>query len=291
MFVGSAIRVAAPPVLLAAALTLPGCGTPASQFDQHAAGLGLDRHVVRELEFDHAIYEKSGTRSGRLHVYLDGDGTPWIAGRPADDPTPRDPLVLRLMALDPSPAIYIGRPCYNGLRRSNGCEAAVWTSARYSERVVASMAAALRRERAERAETDVILFGYSGGGTLAVLLAEKVPDTSAVVTVAANLDVDAWAADTAQRLLRGSLNPAARARLAATIRQRHYVGGRDRVVRPEITASAVSGTHVETIRVADYDHVCCWERAWPSVLASLPTRDADADGPAGVEASRSEADP
>lgn len=51
--------------------------------------------------------------------------------------------MLRLMALDPAPSVYLGRPCYHGLaapcraRRSFG-------RARYSARVLDSMAAALR---------------------------------------------------------------------------------------------------------------------------------------------------
>lgn len=266
------MRIVAPPLFLTAALTLSGCGAPAAEFDRHAAGLGFSRRLVRGTEFDHVVYEKSGVATGTLHVYLDGDGTPWIAGRPADDPTPRNPLVLRLMALDPSPAIYVGRPCYNGLVRSDKCAAALWTSARYSDRVIASVAAALLHARAKQADRGIILFGYSGGGTLAVLLAEQLPNTSAVITIAANLDVEAWAADTGRSPLRGSLNPAKRAPLPSAILQRHYVGGKDRVVRPEITARAI-GSHAKIILVNEYDHVCCWEQAWSGILATSPDRD------------------
>jgi hypothetical protein len=253
---------------VAGALMLFGCGSPATEFNQRASELGFNRRVVRGTEFDHAVYEKSGTPAPTLHVYLDGDGTPWIAGRPADDPTPRNPLVLRLMAIDPSPAVYIGRPCYNGLTRSAACGSALWTGARYSERAVASMAAALRRVLADRADDRISLFGYSGGGTLAVLLAERLRQTAAVVTVAANLDTWTWAR-TARDDLAGSLNPVARTPLSSAIEQRHYIGGRDRVVEPTITERSTAGWHAETIVVEEYDHVCCWEQTWPRVLADL----------------------
>jgi pimeloyl-ACP methyl ester carboxylesterase len=253
---------------LAAALVLSGCGSPAAEFDRRAAELGLIRRVVHGTEFDHAIYEKGGAPMRMLHVYLDGDGTPWIAGRPADDPTPRNPLVLRLMALDPAPALYLGRPCYNRLMRSEECTTALWTSARYSDRVVASMAAALRQALSDRADDRISLFGYSGGGTLAVMLAEQIPETAAVVTVAANLDTRAWAMQTGRDHLDGSLNPATRPPLPSAIVQRHYVGGRDRVVRPEITAQAIIGWHAEMIVVGEYDHVCCWQQTWSRVLAA-----------------------
>jgi hypothetical protein len=263
------LRIIALLLVLAAALLVSGCASPASKFDRRAAELGLSRRVVRGTEFDHVVYEKDGAPTGTLHVYLDGDGTPWIAGRPADDPTPRNPLVLRLMALDPSRAFYLGRPCYNGLMRSDECVAGLWTSARYSDRVVASMAAALRDVLADQADDRISLFGYSGGGVLAVLLAEQISETSAVVTIAANLDTRAWAAVTGRDHLDGSLNPATRAPLPSAILQRHYVGGRDRVVRPEITARAIIGWHAEMIPVYEYGHVCCWEQTWSRVLADL----------------------
>jgi len=58
--------------------------------------------------FQHLVLS-SPRRSGlTLHFYLDGDGTPSLAGYPAVDPTPREPLVLDLMALDSGPAMHTG---------------------------------------------------------------------------------------------------------------------------------------------------------------------------------------
>src|SRR6266545_4164343 len=87
---------------------LGGCAGPSERFAARVEGEG----------FAHVVYRPAGLRpdGGRvLHIYLDGDGTPWERGRPAPDPTPRAPLVLRLMALDPAPRVYLGRPCYHGL--------------------------------------------------------------------------------------------------------------------------------------------------------------------------------
>ena len=39
---------------------------------------------------------------------------------------------------------------------------------------------------------EIVWFGYSGGGALAVLLALRFPQSVAVITVAANLDIDGW---------------------------------------------------------------------------------------------------
>ena len=96
------------------------------------------------------------------------------------------------MAKDKSPSIYLGRPCYFGLATSPNCTPAVWTHDRYSEKVVASMQAALEKYLQLHPYKHLMFVGYSGGGVLAMLLAARVPNTEKLVTIAANLDTDAW---------------------------------------------------------------------------------------------------
>jgi pimeloyl-ACP methyl ester carboxylesterase len=79
---------------------------------------------------------------------------------------------------------------------------------RYSATVVSSMAVALERLLAEREIDRLAWMGYSGGGVLAMLLAPRFPQTQAIVTVAANRDIDAWADHHGYLRLAGSLNPA-----------------------------------------------------------------------------------
>jgi hypothetical protein len=108
-------------------------------------------------------------QSGALHVYIEGDGRPFLEPTTvAFDPTPRDPLMLRLMALDPAPSVYLGRPCYFGLDHDRGCNPAYWTVRRFAPEVVDSLAAALRSEAARSAARSIELYGHSGGGTLMV---------------------------------------------------------------------------------------------------------------------------
>jgi hypothetical protein len=59
------------------------------------------RHIRRS--FRHVVLDKPGHPSRVLHVYLDGDGTPWDGNTAAVDPTPRNTLVLGLMRLDDRP--------------------------------------------------------------------------------------------------------------------------------------------------------------------------------------------
>lgn len=248
---------------------LGGCTSPAERFAQTAATMGLERSVVTGAGFRHALFWNNRGRAGAvLHVYIDGDGTPDIGGYPAADPTSRNPLTLRLLALDPGPAVLLGRPCYDGLADDPGCRPTLWTDERYSEAVVASMATALRQILAQGPYRRVVWFGHSGGGTLVVLLAARVSETAAVVTVAANLDIDAWAASRHARPLAGSLNPARQPALPAGIVQRHFAGARDEVVPPEVTRKGLRPGVPLTV-VPEYDHRCCWEEMWPSMLAEL----------------------
>ncbi len=244
-----------------------GCRSASERFLGLAAGRSLRAEVVTGAGFRHLVLSSERPAGPTLHVYLDGDGVPWLGGHPAADPTPRDPLVLDLIALDPAPAIYLGRPCYHGLGGGPACSPALWTSARYSEAVVESMAAAARRALVARGAARVAWLGYSGGGALAVLLAARVPETVAVITVAANLDIDSWADQQRSSRLVGSLNPVRQPPLPSHVFQRHYAGARDEAVSVEVARRGAMAA--ELVVVPDYDHRCCWTELWPKVLAEL----------------------
>jgi len=252
---------------LAILLALAACAGPSPRFDRDALELGFVREDVAGTPFTHAVYRARAIAAGdRLHVYLEGDGTPWIGGRnPAADPTPRAPVALRLMGRDPEPALLLGRPCYHGHYADPGCGPALWTDARYSEAVVASMAEALGALRPFGARLTLI--GHSGGATLAMLLAERVAGVDAVVTIAGNLDVAAWARRHDYEPLSASLDPSARPPLPPHIRQVHFAGERDREVPLELLRAAAGrqpGARFEAR--PEFGHECCWLREWPELL-------------------------
>jgi pimeloyl-ACP methyl ester carboxylesterase len=257
------------PLVVSAVLLLIGCNSPTAEFDSTAELLGLEKRLATGTRFQHVVYHAPGLPTKTLHVYLDGDGTPWFAGLPAVDPTPRDALGLRLLAMDPAPAVYVGRPCYHGAAAVEPCNSRLWTTHRYSEEVVLSLAAVVRQLMSDYGAQEVAWFGYSGGGTLAVLLARHFETSVSVVTVAANLDTSAWAAYLWGGDLPGSLNPASGAPLAFGIRQRHYAGAEDDVVPPELATRAAAHLGADLIVVDGYDHVCCWERLWPAILREV----------------------
>lgn len=250
------------------AALVAGCQSLPERVDRQAADLGLERRVVAGETFRHVVYQRRAPRSGQaLHVYLEGDGSPWLHGMlPAADPTPRRPYALELMAADPAPSVYLGRPCYFGLSGETPCDNRWWTSARYAPAVVDSMAAALESLLAERGGPPAVLVGYSGGGALAVLLASRVAGVQRVITVAANLDTARWTERHGYLPLRGSLNPMAAARLDGRAHV-HFAGGADEVVASDTVRAFAARHHGRFRVVADFDHSCCWRRRWPELLA------------------------
>jgi hypothetical protein len=268
-----------------AVLCLAACASPARRADDLARRSGFTREVVTGNGFLHRIYrntaaariERAGgslAAAAALHVYIEGDGTPYRrADRIAADPTPRDPLMLRLMALDRAPSVYLGRPCYFEPDRDPACRSIFWTLRRYGPEVLASMEAVLSAERDRAGAGRVVLFGHSGGGTLAVLLAQRADAVARVVTIGANLDLAAWCRLHHYSALTGSEDPVAEPPRAG-IQILHLVGADDRNTPPVLVIAAARARGGEPVRViAHQDHNCCWETVWPGILAETPQFD------------------
>jgi hypothetical protein len=257
---------------LAAAFTvaagLLACTNPVQRADRLAARSGFGKDIVAGAAFRHVVYRNSVRDPyAALHVYIEGDGSPFLGPTViAADPTPRDPLMLRLMAQDRAPSVYLGRPCYFGLRADQGCGAAAWTSRRFAPEILDSMQSVLRSELARSGAARVALFGHSGGGTLAVLLAAREPSVVRVVTVGATLDIAAWCELHGYSPLTGSLNPALLTLQRKDVAVVHWVGDKDTNTPPWLIASAALARGESVRVVAGFDHNCCWIRMWHDIL-------------------------
>ena len=240
---------------------ISACSTAPFPLAERAAAENLRYRPVQTSTFEHSVYEKSGDSAYQV-VFIEGDGRPWVAGGtlPARDPSPLDALAFDLMLATPASASYLTRPCYFDTWTA-ACAVETWTSERYSDAVVASLAEAIGTTTDP--ERPLILVGYSGGGALAVLLAAELESVDGIVTVAGLLDTDAWTSHHGYEPLSGSLNPAA---VMPEVIQLHLHGAADAVVPVEQTRRAVAESSSSSLRIFDdYDHVCCWRRDWPEI--------------------------
>ncbi|MEM7294290.1 MAG: dienelactone hydrolase family protein [Pseudomonadota bacterium] len=250
-------------------LSLHACAAPHVRFDQRAQDFGLTRSVVSGTDFQHAVFTHITPRANEpLHVYINGDGIPWNARFfVANDPTPSRSLALDMLRRDQAPALMLGRPCYHGLLKPP-CTADHWTSGRFSKRVLISMQAALRNLLTQHAVSSVVLIGHSGGGALAMLLAERVDEVTGVVTVAGVLDTDAWTTHHDYQPLFNSINPAQRP--ALDVRQLHFYGESDSNTPATIMRSAIERHPNAQLEILEgQDHICCWSLMWSELLEKV----------------------
>ncbi len=248
-------------------VTLPAGMSEQDVADRIAAGAGLTARVEHAGGFALRTYARGlAGATGPVRVYIEGDGRPWRGRRPPRDPTPLDPMGLRLAARDPSSAVlWVGRPCmYLPEPARRGCDVRWWTSHRYAREVVEALDQVV--SRAVGPGRRVVLLGHSGGGALATLLAARRDDVDALITVASPLDLAYWTENGRMTPLHGSLDPVDVAHLLAGLPQRHLCGGRDSVVAPEVVRRFLRAIPAPNrARMEEYpehDHSCCWDRDW-----------------------------
>lgn len=262
-------------VLLSACSSVP---TPALRTQQalelaqhaHWQPLVLDTSPFRLQAFRPAQWQANET----LTLYIEGDGLAWLtSSQPSADPTPVNPLALRLALAQPEGnAAYLARPC-QFLVDQPSCQRRYWTDARFSEDVVAAMHQAVEQLKAQARAHELVLVGYSGGAALALLLAARRDDVRQVVTVAGNLDHAAWTAHHKVSPLQRSLNPADQRQALMGLEQVHLVGESDRITPPELARQYIAGyppTAPQRLHVMlGYDHACCWAQGWPDLWRDL----------------------
>jgi predicted alpha/beta hydrolase family esterase len=259
------------PATVLLALFLAGCTTNAIRIERLATALGMSHSVVEAGSFRSLLFMRGvpAPQDAPLAIFIEGDGVPWLGGRePSLDPTTGDPIALKLLGQTPAPTAYVTRPCYNDLGGPR-CTPERWTMERYSDEIVSSMTEAVRTAAQNAQARNVVLVGYSGGGVLAVLIAERLDNVAAVITVSANLDTDSWTKHHGYLPLTGSLNPT-----SSTAEHRwpetHLYGARDANV-PAATTEAYFKRFPGAKRqiVAMNDHVCCWVEQWPGLWEQL----------------------
>lgn len=246
------------------------------QADRLAGAAGWRKQQLATPHFDLLSYVPDTQRPKRrvLTVYIEGDGRAWLSThRISPNPTPRNPLALKLALRHPSDqaVAYLARPCQYGNRATlPPCRPEYWSVKRFAPEVIEASRTAVDRLKRRIGAERVVLVGYSGGGTVAALLAARRRDVAELITVDGNLDHRISSKHHSVSLLRGSLNPADEWRALRDIPQRHLVGRSDRIV-PPLVARAYQRRFPEGRRppvrvIAEFDHHCCWEEHWPRLL-------------------------
>ena len=258
-------------------LALAGCASaPAlpqrrATADSLAAARGWHTLELAQQPFPLlAALPRTVSASEVLTVYIEGDGLAWTSrNTPSDDPTPLEPLALQLALAQPhGAAAWLARPCQY-LHPASCRNDRWWTEARFAPEAVQAIDQAISTLKARTGARRLVLVGYSGGGAMAALLAAQRNDVAALLTVAGNLDHQAWSRWHRTTPLAGSLNAMDAAPRLQQTPQWHFAGERDRNISPALLQAAAArlapAGHVRVQVEPDFDHRCCWAQRWPQL--------------------------
>ena len=127
----------------------------------------------------------------RLTIIIEGDGLAWVNRYTlSDDPTPTNPVGLKIAATIKKPSIYLARPCQ--YISSSNCTADIWSHNRFDKTVTDSYMNALNLISQQYNVRQFDIVAYSGGAYIALLLAAGRHDIQNVTTIAGVLNPDAW---------------------------------------------------------------------------------------------------
>lgn len=240
----------------------------------HIAGkVNLFKQGYQTEHFPMAVYDRVYTDDIEATVYI-GSLSRGIVNinevRP--DPTPHDPIGLRLAAKDKSKnLLYIGPPCaYLTDHALKYCDKKYFTTHRFSPKVINAYSEILNKYRARYNIQGYHLVGYGTGGAIAALLAKKHPEILSLRTVAGVVDSDVATRLADKPAYTGSQNPSEDAFTLGVIPQHHFIGSEDDLVRPAILSSYVQSMGpsrcVRTTMVQGPTHNKGWVEHWPALL-------------------------
>lgn len=232
---------------------------------------GLTKSIITVNGFTLTAYSRITDLNQPINVYIEGDGLAWISRhQPSSDPTPRLAMGLALAASDTSKnVVYLARPCQFNNFNQVSCDSAYWLNKRFSEKVIDVMNQELDVFVSKTHSQRVNLIGYSGGATVAVLLAARRHDISSLRTVAGNLDHVHVNRYHKVDLMSESLNAIDVAQKISALPQLHFVGVQDEVVPKDVALSFIvkqGNTRCATLIELSAGHQDRWIEQWPQLL-------------------------
>lgn len=264
-------------LLIAIAFLLTSCAVNNQHANVEALTkiTGLTSENLQTKTFVLLALSKTTAPVNILRVYIEGDGFAWInRTTPSEDPTPHNPVGLKLAAADPSPnVLYLARPCQYVSPMPANCTATWWTDKRFSPEVIEAMDEALTIFVKRYPGVQLELVGYSGGGAIAGQLAARRHDVRSLRTVAGNLDVGFVNALHHVSPMPQALSAIDVASTLSSLPQVHFAGTDDSTVPVSVAKhfQQVTGERcVQVVDVPGMDHGSDWAARWPALLARLP---------------------
>ena len=233
--------------------------------------------IPKNIETSHFYlfsYQKFNNLQNKvLNIYIEGDGLAWRSrNRLSKNPTPTNPVALKMALADNADnIIYIARPCqYIDFKNDKNCQnRQYWSQARFSKEVVKSINDAIDKIKKNHDFKKVNLYGFSGGGGLAVLVASLRDDVVSIKTIAANLNHKKIGEIHQATPLSLSLDPVDFISDIAHIKQLHIAGGSDKIVLDYVIRDFVDQVNnysksnkaqFKLIKEADHEY-----KKWPEI--------------------------
>lgn len=262
-------------LLISLSLLLSGCISvdPNVAAQQIAARTGLTSEKFDTDPFPIVGWHRIATPARTLHVYIEGDGFAWKnRTTPSDNPTPRNPVGLKLAAADNHASVlYLARPCQFFVPPlPASCRVNIWTQDRFSPAVIEAMNMALNRAIQRYPGVRIDLIGYSGGGNIAALLAARRSDVRSLRTVAGNLNVAYVNALHHVTPMTTAASAIDKAPALRALPQIHFSGGDDTTVPPVVAVrfqQAVGEKCARVEAIGAMAHGSDWAAIWPQLLA------------------------
>ncbi len=229
-----------------------------------AAEHGFTAEIV-DGYFPIQIFQKN-LNSKHAVIYLEGDGLVINAhGKIAQSPTPTDPMALRLAAVDNRKfsKIVINRP-FHYTKNATGANSKYWTTARYSPEVIQAIINVIKTCQERFHFKTIEIVGYSGGATVALLLAPKLNNITQIISFAGNLDHVNWTKYHNSQPLFESLDPLQNKNAIAKIPQIHFVGENDDNTTVALAVAykqKLNSKNIKIIPIPDFSH----DSNWPQI--------------------------
>lgn len=239
--------------------------------DQVAINNSFKKELVKSDNFLITTYQKIQDHTQPIVFYIEGDGLPQKGGFLTDNPTPIKQMLIKLAVLDKRPnVVYVGRLCqYTPMELNPKCKQNYWGSERFSietVNVINDIIAKISQNK------PYSLIGFSGGGTIATLIAAQDKNVKDIITLAGNLDTDEFLK------LQGlpgyfinSINPVKIAGKINHIPQLHISGGADsrvpKIILDNYLAASGSSTCVQSKIYSGIAHQGAWYKIWQEILA------------------------